>query len=123
MLRRIAVPCLLLAACSIWSHHPSLTSSVRLGAGEHTTLRVQAVPTSTLTLELQGETGGAIAFDAHAPQGTSVAKGVLTDGAEVTCTTSEGELVVEFTARESAGSVAFVARSSTGLSVALTPGR
>lgn len=121
MLPRSVVPCLLLAACSIWSNHPSLTSSVRLGPGERTTLRVQAVPPSTLTLELQGERGGAIAFDAHTPAGAPMASGVLGCGTQVRCLTSEGELVVEFTATAEAGSVAYVARSSTGLSVTLTP--
>lgn len=120
---RAVVFCLLLAACSIWSSSPTLTSSVHLGPGEHTTLRLQAVPQSTLTLELQGEAGGAIAFEARTPQGTPMASGVLTERVQVACSTSEGELVVEFRATESAGRVAYVARSSTGLSITLTPDR
>lgn len=120
---RIIAPCLLLTACSLCTSSPSLTSSVYLGPGEHTTLRLRAVPESTLTVELQGEAGGAIAFEAHTPQGTSMASGVLNEGAQVACSTSEGELIVAFRATDSAGSVAYVARSRSGLAIALTSGR
>lgn len=123
MVLRILAPCALLAACSLWSQHATLSSSVQLGPGDRTMVSVRCVPPAPLSVALHGEGGGAVTFVARTSQGQTLVTGTLADGDAASCHTSDRDLVLEFTATPDGGTVAYVARSSGGLSITMSPQR
>jgi len=74
-----------------------------------------------LTVDLRGLGPGAVTFDARTRDGTVMAHGVLTPESTAQCGTSDGELVILFTADARGGTVAYTIRTVNGGSVTTIP--
>jgi hypothetical protein len=117
---RICLPALLcLPACSIWHTGASLGSSVVVEPGATASVHVRVEPSTWMSLVMQGEGPGGVAFDARSPDGTSTASGVLGPGDRAKCSTTEGEITVTFTGGTERGTVSYTVHSEGGISVEL----
>jgi hypothetical protein len=114
-------PLVALAACSISWRAPHITSSTYLLPGQHATVSFHTTPAGRLEVELHGEGPGSIAFDAHTPEGVTMAKGTLHASARAKCSTTDGSLVIELRAGEQEGTVAWVASGDSSLEIDVVP--